>query len=135
MQNLNTSTQYGVSINGGTPSHHPFLIGIFHAMIHPAIGLPPGLWKPPCETSVCGLLYCCGCYGSPATRQHQLTGFSLHGVTCQELAVYSQVPGCGGCFLLPFTALGAHININVNINMNMNMNINTHTYTCIYIYT
>ena len=34
---------------GGTPSPHPFLVGIFHEINHPmlAIGVPPWLWKHP----------------------------------------------------------------------------------------
>ena len=39
-----------VSWNGGTPSHHPFVDGIFHEINHPAseLGDPPWLWKSPC---------------------------------------------------------------------------------------
>ena len=34
---------------GGTPSHHPFLDGIFHEIHHPAItGVPHDYGKPPC---------------------------------------------------------------------------------------
>ena len=33
----------GVSTNGCTPSHHPFLDGIFPHKNHPAIGVPP--WR------------------------------------------------------------------------------------------
>ena len=36
-----------VSWNGGPPSYHPFLFGIFHLKkTHPAMGLSPWLWKP-----------------------------------------------------------------------------------------
>ena len=35
-----------VSWNGGTPSHHLFLDGIFPYKYHPAIGVPPWLWNP-----------------------------------------------------------------------------------------
>ena len=42
-----------VSLNGGTPSHHPFSIGIFHEINHPAMGLPPWLWKPPYAWNSC----------------------------------------------------------------------------------
>ena len=31
----------GFLSHGGTPSHHPFLDGIFHEINHPAIGVPP----------------------------------------------------------------------------------------------
>ena len=38
----------GVSINGGTPSHHPFEIGIFHDFLYkPSIWGYPHWWKPP----------------------------------------------------------------------------------------
>ena len=36
----------GVSINGGTLSHYPFLDGIVPETNHPAIGVAPWLWKP-----------------------------------------------------------------------------------------
>ena len=39
--------QLRVSINGGTPSPHPFLDRIFPEINHPAVGVPPWLWKPP----------------------------------------------------------------------------------------
>ena len=32
--------QVGVSISGGTPSHHPFLAGSFHEINHPFWGTP-----------------------------------------------------------------------------------------------
>ena len=32
--------QIGVSINGGTPSHHPFLDGTFNELNHPLLGTP-----------------------------------------------------------------------------------------------
>ena len=39
-----------VSINGGTPSHHPFIDGIFPHKKHPAMGVAiatsPGAWDP-----------------------------------------------------------------------------------------
>ena len=35
-----------LSWNIGTPSHHPFLDGIFSNENHPAIRVPPWLWKP-----------------------------------------------------------------------------------------
>ena len=31
----------------GVPLNHPFLFGIFHEVNHPAMGVPPWLWKPP----------------------------------------------------------------------------------------
>ena len=48
--------ELGVSINGGTPSHHPFLDGIFPELNHPAMGYNHPfwgtpinhLWNPPC---------------------------------------------------------------------------------------
>ena len=40
-----------VSINGGTPSHHPFRTMGFSIINHPAIGVPPWLWKPPWDWS------------------------------------------------------------------------------------
>ena len=33
--------------HGGTPSHHPFLVGIFHEINDPAMWVPPWLWNPP----------------------------------------------------------------------------------------
>ena len=38
-----------VSENRGTPSHHPLIDGIFGFSLinHPAMGVPPWLWKPP----------------------------------------------------------------------------------------
>ena len=42
----------GSSMSGfpeiGLPPNHPFLDGIFPNKNHPAIGVPPWLWKPPC---------------------------------------------------------------------------------------
>ena len=38
---LSTKTYGGVLSHRGTPSHHPFQIGIFHDINHPAIGVPP----------------------------------------------------------------------------------------------
>ena len=38
---VNNGSNLGISINGGTPSYHPFLIGIFPHLNHPAIGVPP----------------------------------------------------------------------------------------------
>ena len=31
----------------GVAQNHPFLDGIFHEINHPAMGVPPWLWKPP----------------------------------------------------------------------------------------
>ena len=39
--------QKGVSWNRGTTSYHPLLDGIVPNKNHPAIGVPPWLWKPP----------------------------------------------------------------------------------------
>ena len=36
----------GGSTNGGTPSSHPFLDGIFHEINHPAIGVSPFMETP-----------------------------------------------------------------------------------------
>ena len=42
----------GFLSHGGTPSHHPFLIGIFRNKNHPAIaGTSMTSWKPPYEAS------------------------------------------------------------------------------------
>ena len=38
---------YGGFVKWGTPSHHPFLDGIFPIKNHPAMGVSPWLWKPP----------------------------------------------------------------------------------------
>ena len=44
--------QVGVSWNRGTPSHHPLIAiaGIFFEIHHPAMGVPPWLWKPPSDS-------------------------------------------------------------------------------------
>ena len=42
-----TEHQWRFPIHGGTPVHHPLDNGIFHEIIHPAIGVPPWLRKPP----------------------------------------------------------------------------------------
>jgi hypothetical protein len=33
---------WGFPIHGGTPIYHPFSIGIYHEINHPAIGVPHG---------------------------------------------------------------------------------------------
>ena len=40
-----TTDIWGGSINGGTPSHHPFIDG-FSLINHPAIGVPPFMETP-----------------------------------------------------------------------------------------
>ena len=44
---FNKPNKMGISINGGTPSHHPFLDGIFPNKNHLSFGVPPWLWKHP----------------------------------------------------------------------------------------
>ena len=47
MDDLGVFPEMGVSWNGGTPRNHLFTDGIFPNKNHPAIGIPPWLWKPP----------------------------------------------------------------------------------------
>ena len=44
-KSLKVSSTYRGFGHGGTPSYHPFLDGF--STDHPAIGVPPCLWKPP----------------------------------------------------------------------------------------
>ena len=73
-----------VSWTGGTPSHHPFLDGIFPNKNHP-FWIPPWLWKPPRHLDAKDSAWkqrqerlgFCGFFGGGNLKSHEIQGKSL----------------------------------------------------------